>query len=260
MFKLVIPMKPRNVILSKELKLKISDKKIPKKYITALKTIIEEFKRGGDLNPCLSKHFAFQPKNQDGLLYDWKIQHLHLSTEKWSSTDYLNKRTEYELIFYLNDNDVYLIDIRKHPHKAEWADEDFINILEKNWPELLKNYRLDFFSSTDEITMEDRSEFRKKGVFTFIEANSKVYIPPGGGIASDKSSISANMEKNHILEILNNFESDVKDGSIEMSMGDGSTLPKSPEFKLIVYDDELCVHEEKTKSLFTLGIPWFEYK
>lgn len=256
MLKLIVPMEPRTVLISEELQDKIDHRLIPDKYIPIIYEIKEKFENGEDLNPFLSKD-AFQPEKQDGLLFDWGIKHLHLSTEV-SPQGYLKKRTEYQLIFYQKDNNVYFIDVLIHPKGDEWAKDDFINILERNWSHLLDKYRVDYFSSAEHMTQKDRYDSRRGGLITFVDANGSVYMPPGGGIVSDRSSAKATSQKIQILRLLKMKDLMKKEMEKEISKKN-LIIPSTLELKLLISDSMISIIEKNTDTIVKSNITWFEY-
>jgi hypothetical protein len=100
MFKIVSPIKSREVLYSEELKTKLENKEIHEEYVVLLSEIKDKFERGEDINMYLSGN-SFDPEKSDGLLYDWGIHHLHLSDQKDPNKPYFFIRSDYQLIFYL---------------------------------------------------------------------------------------------------------------------------------------------------------------
>ncbi len=256
MLKLIVSMIPRTVLISAELKDKIDNQLIPNEFILVVNEIKEKFENGKDLNPFLSKD-AFQPKKQDGLLFDWGIKHLHLSTGI-SSQGYLNKRTGYQLIFFLKDDKVYFIDVFEHPKGDEWAKDDFIKILEKNWQSLLNDSRMSYFSKTTPMTQKDRYDARNGGLLIFAEANGSVYSPPGGGIASDKSSVESTNQKIKILTLIGDsatIETKIK----EEITNENKAIPSTLTLELILSDSMISILEKNTGVILKSNIGLLDY-
>ena len=123
MYKIVSPIKSRRVLNSKELDEKINNSLIPEDYLDILNEVKDKFESGEDVNMYLSAD-AFNTKKQDGLLYDWGIHHLHLAKHLDPRVQYFMKRSDYQLLFYLEHDTVHFIDVLRHPHNSESARGD----------------------------------------------------------------------------------------------------------------------------------------
>lgn len=94
-----------------------------------------KIKQGKSLIPHLNT--AIQKDKLDGLLYDWGIHHLHLGL-KLETTGFV-ERTGPVLFAVFRPNDVYFVDVRDH---EGWSDKELLEIINRNWPELLSIYRM----------------------------------------------------------------------------------------------------------------------
>lgn len=260
MYKLVLPVKPRKVEYSKELKLKIENQAIPQKYLNYLYIVIDKFEKGKDLNPYLSEK-TLNPDEQDGLLFDWKIHHLHLSNEK--NQKYFYIRSKYQLLFYLENSNVYLIDVRRHPKGSEWAFEDILEIFDKNWPEILEPYKYNTVQTAKSLSSEDRYKFRKAGIMASIEVNGKVFFPPGGGFPTDGSSAAMGEKRDHILNSLDRFNEGFKKNPDKIRddlIQNGFKSPDPLLLKLVLNNNDLGLLEETNPVFIPLGIYWPKIK
>lgn len=257
-YKLIVPRKPRNVKYSEELKAKISNNEISDEHLNALNTIKKKFEEGEDITPYLSDK-ALKPDEQDGMLFDWRIHHLHLSNTR---NNYFYDRSSYQLFFYYDPEIVYFIDAKRHPLRYEWADDNVVSIFEKNWPEIFEPYHMPYFSAAEPLSSEERYKFRANGIFPFLYINNKVFMPPGGGFVTDKSSTAVVELKNRIIHQLRIF-TDSYNSNPEyiknLLNSQGHTL-EPLEFRLVLKDDNLMILEETNEAFIPLGIPFFEIK
>lgn len=106
-----VPVKKRKVHFSDSLK--------NSPHIDALKKYKEYFSNGEDMNPYLSKT-AMQIKQLDYLQLYWHIYHLHFNP----NMSY--KRSSLLLLCIINQDDVFFVDVIKHPIK--YTPEDFLKI------------------------------------------------------------------------------------------------------------------------------------
>lgn len=111
-----IPIKKRNVHLSRELQ-------VPSGYEPQFKKIRDEIENGEDLNKYLTKNLKKLHVN-DELLYHWGIHHLHFSESK----------SRHLLFIQFVDDQAYIIGVFEH---RQWFNQDVLNIVQSNWPELI---------------------------------------------------------------------------------------------------------------------------
>lgn len=184
-FKL-IDIKPYKIHYSKELK----DKMCNDDYKDNLKLIEKKFVNGEDINPHLGR-LSFNPDFQDGLLNDWGIYHLHLSSEKDPNDDYLFLRSDWLLLCMIDEKCVYFIDVRPHNESWDsnheeyslWFRDDLLKIIKSNWEFLLRKYELNGVKLQDKPSKEEYN-LRNHGITTMVMIDDKVYAPPGGGITA----------------------------------------------------------------------------
>lgn len=257
----LVEIKPRKVIYSTELKSKMSGES----YFDVLKIVEEKFKNGEDITPHLSK-LVIDPENQDGLLNDWAIHHLHLSKTKKKPHDKFYVRSDYLLMFILVDPDlVCFLDVRPHseshfnnPEYPLWVRDELLEIIQKNWPELLEEYEYKGFNPAEKYTKKKYKQLRDAGIFMDVIIGDKVYAPPGGGVTTARTGA---IQTSHADAILNKICTEYKgikndpDSIKDIMKGKGITPPSELEFTLI--DDPnhgLVCLEKKTNWGYTLNI------
>lgn len=154
----------------------------PKDVEEGLAWLEDKIENGKSVNAHLNK--ATKTNKLDGLLYDWGIQHLHLG-KKLDASGFV-ERTGFVLFAIFKADDVYFIDIRNH---NGWSDTDLLEIVNKNWPNLISNYRI---TGRSEINPSSSTitKFRKKGINHIIKlSDGNSFIPIGGGITAAATSI-----------------------------------------------------------------------
>ena len=140
------------------------------------------------------------------MFYDWQISHFHLGTEPDPSNSKFIQRTE-ELLFVLidpNTSTMYLIDILGH----EFTNQDLINIIEKNWPNVLGAHTIKGISEIDiNPSDHDIKIFRNAGIIVPNKTSSdRVLIAIGGGFATNKTSIPNQYYSHQIKDKVKNIQ------------------------------------------------------
>jgi hypothetical protein len=162
----VISRKPRVVHESKELC-------VPSEYVEAYRAIRDLISRGEDLRPYLSRKTKDLHDN-DLLLNEWGIHHLHFSPE----------RTKDVLFVRFTDTDAFVIQVFPHGrgHEEAWVNTSLIEILHKNWPTSIVGRRVTGGSGED-ITTKERLNVRKAhGNVAVNVPDGTCYTALGGGV------------------------------------------------------------------------------
>lgn len=183
MEKRIITMRPRFVKKAKEFV-------CPKGYELALNEFEKKIMNGDNLAPFMSEKIKKSAYN-DLLLNDWGIQHFHLSRRY--RDDGFVQRNEYQIFAYVTETTVYLIQVYPHADSDLYSKKDMLVILQKNWPELLEQFRVPGFVQLNEnLTDHEYGEIRKAKAISFVELGEKqVYGMIGGGCASSGLSLDA---------------------------------------------------------------------
>lgn len=181
-----ISAQPRKVHVSKKLlsSLPTGDLRI------AFDTIISNAKSGSLLNKYLSTELL-NPSYKDALLYDWCIHHLHLGTKPDLGDPRFIERTNELLYVRVEDEDFYCIDILDHNPIDGFANQGMVQIVHDNWPHLINRFALNAAKVSPNLTNEEIYKVRAVGATACVTvADGTIYIPSGGGYASDGSSIT----------------------------------------------------------------------
>ena len=220
---------PRQVLISKELYQSPYYNKY-KKVINYLKSLIE---KGEDISAYLSKKIDSIDYN-DGLLNDWGIHHLHLSTEKESNSKF-NKRTGELLFVRFQNTKAYFINIYKHNN---WAKKEVIQIVHRNCEEDFRTFRLEGVLSLHS-RIEDRNyqKLRNKNINVPIEVEEGVvYMGFGFGITTSGHGQLAMLEERRCKKALKRAEEYINH---EMVMKD--ILGKKIYFYPIFHNEYLSI-------------------
>lgn len=175
---------PRAVVWSAQLKAR----KLPSHVKQGVNAIIAESRQGRDMTPRLTK-LRNNLEHNDGLLNDWGLHHMHLGT-MGAEPDGSAGRTGELLFVFPTPSTLYLVDVRDH---KGFSCHDLVEIVHKNWPFLLERYRVRAqLYLGPPPTDAERALARRSGLTMFTTmSDGTTYRPPGGGTATDGTSIAA---------------------------------------------------------------------
>lgn len=176
----LISEQPRLVVESTELQ-----SNLPKDpFLSSYLAIKKKVEAGELLTPHLSRK-SLHGKSADFLLNDWALHHIHLSMVRENPSDYFFKRSDYLLFGWFTDRTAYFLDIRPHSEQNVFSRQDYIRIIQKNWPDALKPFQLQgVHSLAQTFTDSELQELRKAGLNILTEVDGAVFAPIGGGISS----------------------------------------------------------------------------
>lgn len=181
--------------------------------VTRLRNAIE---RGHSLRMFLGERTASirnrreEKKSQltrnDLLFSDWGLLHFHLGADLANEGKRV-MRTRRVLIAHLTQEDAYLLDAVPHGKGFHdtWGQKGYLETLLRNWPHVLEKYEMKGIAAPakeDSISAEDYIKLRQGGVAALIDINGKVFMGPGLGITTDRSSTLAVQRADHIREEL----------------------------------------------------------
>lgn len=168
----------------------------PEGYEEVLKEIVGKILRGKDLTPYLSTKLMDISYNDD-LLNEWNIYHLHLSRRPGDNG--FVKRSDFLLLVYVTDKTVYFIKTVRHSEENWEYKKDILEIVDNEWPELIKHYQLgEGFSVDEDINESVIKQARHNHIETIITVNGKCYFGPGGGMMSNGLSTKVLTESDYL--------------------------------------------------------------
>ena len=173
--------KPRTIEKSKEFF-------CPADYKHTLSEIEEKILKGYNLVPYLSKHIK-NAGYSDGILNDWNIHHLHLSSKL--GKDGFALRSDYQLFAFFTENTCYFLQVYPHSKPNLYSTQEMVKIIDNNWPELIVKNKIQGILSV-EVTDAEYAELRKSNITTFVQTSpNNIYGLIGGGYMSNGASQSA---------------------------------------------------------------------
>lgn len=175
---------------------------------------------------CLNPHLnsATVKDKLDGLLYDWGIHHLHLGTT-FVRPGYV-ERTGPVLFAVFRPNDVYFVDIRDH---EGWSDKNLLEIINRNWPDLLSLYKMDGVKPDMGFSEGDITVLRRSCINTFHElSDGHSYLSMGGGITTGGTSIESMRSYVELIRMLCSVEDEIKANAKTLVR---NVSPKSQPFR-----------------------------
>ena len=121
-------------------------------------------------------------------------------------------RSDRVLFAYLTNTDAYFIDVLPHKKADDgvaWADKGILETLDNEWPDLLRRFELKGVKPPPARTQFNSSQIhfiRKVGGTPTLVLNGRVYMEPGMGLATDRSSTRAVMMSIDIKRELGRME------------------------------------------------------
>ena len=119
-------------------------------------------------------------------------------------------RTDVLLFVHVRPCDAYFLDVRKHPNRRDpadfgWSDVDILNIIDSNWPEVLKPYIVPGVEAS-RLTDEQRKELRRKNANVVTQVGDKTIAPPGGGHLADGANLACKFQAMRLLAQIEHAE------------------------------------------------------
>ena len=231
----------------------------PPGFEQGLRVIQEKAERGEDLRPHQGKEID-DPFYRDGLLNDWGIHHLHLGTT--IEADGFVTRTGPVLFARVLLDQLFMIQIWTHGRGAGqvWSRQEMIEIIHQNWPDSIARFRLNAVGLEQGHSDSELKQLRNAGIFTMIETKDHtVYMPPGGGIATDGTSIQVGLTcdrlKRHLRDLETYFRENI-DAIAAQAAKEGRTMTPPYSFQLQLFGRSVFAVETTAKvALFALRLP-----
>jgi hypothetical protein len=221
-----ISLKKRKVHVSNEFN-------CPKKLELTKSLLFDKCERGENLNCFLSKK-SINIDYCDNLFSEWGINHFHLGSFK-KGEEFVS-RTKDVLFAYITDNGFYALNILPHgkEHPLVWTNDGLINIIHTNWPDLISKYKQRISHNNIPVSEKDRKKARDNGINALTTvSDGTVYMPPGGGITTRKTSANSSRMMDVFIDNLKNLESYLKIKEVD----NGQTLQlKKINKKWFVFD------------------------
>lgn len=206
----------------------------PEIHNKGLDFLTEKIKNGTPLFPHLSRRIFF-PDDQDGLLFDFGIYHLHLGTVPDPKYPKLIKGTKEVLYCVFDDDKCYYLTIDDH---GKWASFDLLRIIQNNFPHILERWELKGILDIEKrCTEKEIIQLRKAGVNCIFELDGRFYASLGGGINTARTSTQATLKMNrhyHFYKFINDKIISIIESNRDKIENEHSLTDKELNFK--VYD------------------------
>ena len=216
---------------------------------------------GGDVRPYLSKGSS-DATCGDGLLWDYGMHHLHLSSGFERSG--FARRSNYLLFALVADEDVFLVDVRNHrdPEDLVWVRQDLLEIVHANWPEITRSRILNGIRGAT-LTDEQKKELRRKNVTSVADLGDYAIMPLGWGTMADGSSAICRTRADKLLHELEWHEEELRRPNQELRQLEArGVAPGQWDFRLVLLEDvdateELVSHlqqgDHHSRDLYAAG-------
>jgi hypothetical protein len=215
--------------------------------------LTERIEKGENLLPHFSTKILLDPSDNDNLLNDWGIYHLHLGVSPHRRYNSLVERTGPLLFARFDQEFSYLINIFDH---GNWTNENLIQILHDNWQDSILQFRIPGIVEIEE-PIENRANFRKSGVLVPTQlANGVVYMALGGGYTTSGTSVRVVMASDDHATKVRQIEDYTRDNLcsfMSQAESNGVEFGDNLHFRLIVNDSRFYVVEENSKACWCLG-------
>lgn len=206
---------------------------VPPNYSTVVDAIQQKFENGDDVNPHLSRKLVKLNYN-DKMLYEWGIQHLHLSLDPHPHLGNVLVEGTSDLLFAYTTNDTaYFLGIFDH---NQWANQQIPETMWSNWENLLRPFVISNASLEYSPDAQERSELRGSNINTLTQVSTgQVIAPPGGGFATDGTSFFVMDRLRWLRRSLRQAAKQLRDQLAEHRQAadnGGKVFPPVPRFKL----------------------------
>ena len=196
-----IPAQPRKLVLNPSLV-------CPAEVAPGWTRLQQEVKNGTDLTHRLSRKIENADYN-DGMLNDWGFHHFHLGTVFDPKHPRLILGTSFVLFAIVDPYEFYPIDFVQH---GAWGDRAILEKAISAFPNRFEKFCLKGITNiASPFVCEDVGEIRKCGVNVFHQIGDKIYAPPGMGVTTAGTSVTATMVLDKIRRQLRKRENELRE-------------------------------------------------
>ena len=225
----------------------------------ALLPFLERVTRGDDINPYQGRGLKLRHDSSwlehanrtDYLFAAWGILHFHLSEEPIPLGQYFSKAADWLAFAIVNDQEMALIDVRRHPGREGFSDPALLETVARNWPDFMDRFRVNRPPTAERpLTQAEIHHLRSHGANAPFVYKGHSYIGPGGGYTSAGMSMNTTVAMAHIVRTFEPLAETVwmPDGPYR-SHGAVAQIAE-PSFSLRLYEDGLGICEERSRTLF----------
>ena len=226
----------------------------PPKHEESLKRIEIMIKNGDLLTPFLSdrlKHFS----NDDVLLKNWNIYHLHLGTKK-KSNGFIS-RTKELLYCYFEEENAYLINIFDH---KTFTDQKLIEIVHENWPQVLSKFKIKGITGGNRLDNDDMRVLMYKNCNPSIKMkDGTMYISPSLGVTLGGHSLKDIIQTQNIIHWADNQQKlilELMPEIIERAKRNGHPFSDVIDFHLSISENNYIITDIHSGNGFFINSPF----
>lgn len=224
---------------------------LPAAVMQALNELEARFESGEDVNPYLSKTTIGNDvsadklsRRTDGMWADWRMHHLHLTSEPLALGERYSKRSDWLLFVRVYDDVVAFVDVRSHNEPDLWTQEELVKTFIDTWPEQAEPWRIEnIVDIAPSQASGDLKLLREAGINTPVEHQGEHYFGQGGGLtlaltstAASLACIAVKRNARHLALWLDQPENPIRLELASLSIA-------QPEFFLGVSDGGLVIAE-----------------
>jgi hypothetical protein len=238
----------QRLVVASPRKIEISESfECPNDLVVGWNILKDKIESGFDIVPNLSK-LVTKITSKDFLLNDWGVHHFHLGERIEGG---FVSRTG-PLLFGLVTKDIfYAIGIFAH---GEWANEEIVNIIHKNWPEIISEFKIQNGTELQFIpTPKDRLKLRSNQINSSFQCtDGTTYSSIGGGSVMSGFRVESTVRMIQQKKYLNSLQEFVE-----------NQLPLLiNEFEKQGYhgEEELVAKLEITENQYNAIFPEYNYR
>lgn len=187
---------------------------IPYETLLALISIDKKIRNGEDITFHMSKQ-VLNPSYNDLLLNTWVIQHIHISRTKKNKSNKFYDRSDFLLFAIFSENAAYFLDIQNHKAVNVFSKQNYLKIIDENWPELLDDYDINKNGDKTrafDYTDQEIREITKKGYsIGLINIGDRTISCPGIGITTSGHNIQIVRQADHLFNFLHKTNIEIKE-------------------------------------------------
>lgn len=217
----------------------------PAELQNGLDKIRSDISHGNDITPHLSS-LVDKLSSKDLMLNEWGVYHFHLGTEL--KGDFI-KRTGPLLFALVTTECLYAINVYDH---GEWENSDIIEIIHRNWPEVISQYIINGVQLANDVSDSDRKVLRQKNINSFVQvSDGTIYAPMGGGMVSSGHNIQSVIRTDKQHKFLKHLQSSLE----------GQLINIRPELEKQGYsgEPELVAKLEITETEYKAVFPEYSF-
>lgn len=248
--------RPREVVLSS-----LFPKRLPDDISVALSRLVDRFDAGLDVNRFQSRGLTERndvssgrrQQRSDLLWADWGIHHLHLAADDALVGAGYSPRSDWLLFCKVLDDQVALVDVRRHGQSESFADPELVRQMFKDWPAFMSQFELrGILPARNQTDASKIRMLRNSGINGPLEHDGKVYMAPGGGVTSASTPTRLTTAADNICMRVRSLAKLVADPTGQIEQDLRARRVATRDFCMCITPQGVSVLEEQSLVAFTL--------